>query len=250
LAIVSVMGMHRSGTSCLAGALQEAGLHCGETSKGDPYNARGNRENLAIRYLHNDVLEASGGDWSHPPDRLVYTTEHEERRDQLIAGFAAGARHWTFKDPRTLLALPFWRATGQELVLVGIFRHPLRVARSLASRDAMSLTMEHGISLWVAHNRILLELHRADPFPLLCFDDPPDDFRERLRATVAWLNRRLAFDTALSPEAAAGFYDRTLVHQAPGESRHGPLTSDPPESRAELGPEAQSLYAELVARAR
>src|SRR5262245_57017553 len=133
MAIVSVVGMHRSGTSCLAGALQEAGLHAGEVSRGDPYNARGNREHLEIRGLNDDVLAASGGDWSRPPDRVLWQEEDERRRDRLVARFASAAQHWMFKDPRTLLVLPFWKAAPGVVLFVGIFRHPVNVARSLGA---------------------------------------------------------------------------------------------------------------------
>jgi len=46
---VAILGMHRSGTSCLAGSLQELGLYLGEVYDQNPHNPRGNRENAAAR---------------------------------------------------------------------------------------------------------------------------------------------------------------------------------------------------------
>ena len=58
---VVVLGMHRSGTSLLAGTLQEAGLELGEVVHSAPHNRKGNRESISIRTLHEDLLERSGG---------------------------------------------------------------------------------------------------------------------------------------------------------------------------------------------
>lgn len=47
---VLILGMHRSGTSCLAGSLQEAGLYLGEVNTAAPHNAKGNRESRDCKF--------------------------------------------------------------------------------------------------------------------------------------------------------------------------------------------------------
>jgi hypothetical protein len=42
---VIVLGMHRSGTSCLAGMLQSAGFHTEAVEEWSPDNNKGSREN-------------------------------------------------------------------------------------------------------------------------------------------------------------------------------------------------------------
>jgi hypothetical protein len=111
---VLILGMHRSGTSCLTGSLQEAGLYLGAINESAPNNAKGNRENLAIMDLQNEVLAASGGAWDRPPDAVVWSAEHKARRDALIATYPAD-RIWGFKDPRTLLTLEGWQASRSHL---------------------------------------------------------------------------------------------------------------------------------------
>ena len=54
----------------------------------------------------------------------------------------------------------------------GVFRHPARVARSLASRP--KLQVEDPVELWRVHNALLLEQHRRSAFPIVCFDDDSD----------------------------------------------------------------------------
>ena len=248
MAIVCVVGMHRSGTSYLAGSLQEAGLYAGDVSRGDPYNRRGNREHAAIRALNDDVLQASGADWSRPPERVVWDEQHEWRRDRLISEFGASAPHWTFKDPRTLLVLSFWRAARSEIVFVGIFRHPVLVARSLGARGAMSLSPEQGLRLWIVHNRRLLDLLRREPFPLLCFDAPPAQLGDALASSVEWLNHRLRPEAPWRPAAASAFYEKALVHQTDADPEALLSASEAPMQGTALLREAQRLYDDLRAR--
>ena len=55
--VVLVLGMHRSGTSCLAGSLQQAGLELGDVFTSNPFNKKGNRE-------HRDVMTSLNLDFS------------------------------------------------------------------------------------------------------------------------------------------------------------------------------------------
>ena len=43
---IAILGMHRSGTSCLAGSLQEAGIYLGDVVTSAAHNQKGNRENV------------------------------------------------------------------------------------------------------------------------------------------------------------------------------------------------------------
>ena len=70
ITVICILGMHRSGTSSLAGCLQEAMLGLGDVVESAPHNLKGNRENLAIRGLNDDFLAYSNGAWDRPPERL------------------------------------------------------------------------------------------------------------------------------------------------------------------------------------
>ena len=82
--VVSIVGMHRSGTSCLAGTLEEAGLHLGNVITEAPHNAKGNRENRSIMDLHEELLVHSGGSWDRPPDRLSWSDAHRSHFEGAI----------------------------------------------------------------------------------------------------------------------------------------------------------------------
>ena len=71
LEILCVLGMHRSGTSCLTGSLQEAGLYLGDCHTWNPHNLKGNRENQEIVDINDRVLADNGGAWDAPPERVI-----------------------------------------------------------------------------------------------------------------------------------------------------------------------------------
>jgi len=175
---VIILGMHRSGTSALAGSLEEAGLEMGEVVGAAPHNRKGNRENWAILQMQEDLLARNGGSWKNVPSAVRWFDLHRAVRDDFIAGFR-GAQVWGFKDPRNLLTLDGWLEVLPDAELVGIFRHPMLVASSLRRRDGLAI--EEGLSLWCLYNEKLLALHRMRPFPLIEFDDDPDLFRRKLR---------------------------------------------------------------------
>ena len=185
---IVILGMHRSGTSCLAGSLQQRGLFLGEVYESRPYNRKGNRESQRIMDLNDAVLGSSGGAWDRPPPQVSWTADAAAERDAIIAALEAGAggAAWGFKDPRTLLTLPFWRERLPGARLAGTFRHPARVARSLLARDP-SMPLGTALDLWLAYNERLLAVHAADPLPLLDFDAAPGAYGAALDALACAL---------------------------------------------------------------
>jgi hypothetical protein len=165
---ILVLGMHRSGTSCLTGSLQRRGLFLGEVQERNPHNARGNRESRRIMALNDAVLAHSGGAWDRPPAVLSWSAAHAAERDCVVETLQSAGRPWGFKDLRTLLVLPFWLEGIRRPAFVGAFRHPVHVAASLYRRSRMPA--EQADALWLAYNRRLLDLHRRTRFPLVSFD--------------------------------------------------------------------------------
>jgi hypothetical protein len=197
------MGMHRSGTTSLAGCLQEAGLELGKVRESSPFNPKGNRENLNIRSLNDDVLTYSNGSWSEPPDHIRWTRAHADRRRTIIEGYE-GIQQWGFKDPRTILTLPFWLEAISTIHFVGTFRHPIAVARSLEFRNGFGI--ERSLELWCAYNKRLLDLHKTKPFPLVAFDLPTDEYRAAVRGVIAELGLQAETD-------GPHFFEPQLRHQ-------------------------------------
>jgi len=168
--------MHRSGTSCLAGSLEERGLVLGDVVNAAPHNLKGNKENIDLRSINDDVLAQSGGAWDKPPEALIWNDSLRRRRDAHMMAYAT-FQIWGFKDPRTLLTLPFWREAGQNFRFVGTFRHPRAVVRSLMVRKGLE-PESSPLDLWKHYNLNLLEAHDLLQFPLVNFDLDQESYNQ------------------------------------------------------------------------
>jgi len=178
--VICILGMHRSGTSCLAGCLEEHGLHLGNVVNSAPFNLKGNKENITLREINDGVLSFSGGSWAKPPERLVWNETFRQRRDDYISNYNS-YKIWGFKDPRTLLTLPFWLESKLNMKFVGTFRHPLAVSQSLERRKGLQPILAP-LELWKIYNLKLLNYAAEFRFPLVSFDSPTIEYVDNLRA--------------------------------------------------------------------
>ncbi len=137
---VFILGMHRSGTSCLTGSLERCGLFLGNVSRFNRYNAKGNHEIKEVYRLHKKILALNGGNWRQPPSIVVVEPQYKRDIRKIISQLARYPL-CGLKDPRLLLLLDIWVEMIDSYMLVGTFRHPSAVAKSLAKRDQMSKKM-------------------------------------------------------------------------------------------------------------
>ena len=163
---VVVLGMHRSGTSCLAGLLQEAGVDFGDVPTRSIANARGSREDGDVVRLNDDVLAYSGGSWDDPPKQLKWSMDMMSVRHEIVT--RPRWLTWGFKDPRTLLTLPFWEEGLEQPRFIATVRHPFAVAKSL--EKARGINYWRGLELWMAYNSALLKAQQRLGFPVVSFD--------------------------------------------------------------------------------
>jgi hypothetical protein len=177
--------MHRSGTSCLTGLLEDAGVFLGKVSKQNPHNKKGNQENLDIMRLNDAVLAANGAAWDRPPQGEVsWSAGHKAALEAVLSQYA-GHTPWAFKDPRTMFTLSGWREALPDLRYIGTFRHPGAVAQSLHRRG--KLAPEQGFELWLRYNQRLLRYHSERRFDLLCFDLAPAPYMQAAARAFARL---------------------------------------------------------------
>ena len=225
---VAILGMHRSGTSCLAGTLESRGLALGDVSNQSPHNKKGNKENKAFRQLNEAVLEHSGGSWDNPPTFVTWTQEHREERDRLLDE-RENIPVWGFKDPRTVLTFGFWQEAIPHLPAVATFRNPVSVSSSLKARPGLLPKMAPEV-LWLAYNTALLKILETTKAPIVCFDWDRDRY---LRCTT-----QIARKLGLKGEPGIHFYDETLDHQGRASLIDG---STPPQLK--------EIYDALMAKA-
>ena len=206
---VIVLGMHRSGTSLLTGSLEAAGLHLGKVNHAAPFNRKGNKENEPIRDFHDELLAKNGASWDRPPKGQVrWDRSDEERARSLIEPYLRSARPWGFKDPRTIWMVEGWLQLLPSARIIGIFRHPSLVARSLAARTGdLTIATREGLRLWCAYNAELLRLNRKYQFPLVHFRTD-EAFEEDFIAPLTAFARSIGL-----PGSLDRFFDGRLVHQ-------------------------------------
>ena len=176
--VICVLGMHRSGTSCLTGSLEEAGVNLGERHTWNPHNIKGNRENQAIVDLNDSVLAANAAAWDQPSHLVRWSADQLKEARRLVTP-AASPKCFGFKDPRTLLTLDGWIQALPELCFIGIYRNPMDVAQSLNNRSGMPI--EAGLELWYQYNQRLWKHYCVHRFPVLCFDDEEPIFKQKLK---------------------------------------------------------------------
>lgn len=198
--LICILGMHRSGTSCVTGSLQQAGLFLGNCHEWNRHNTKGNRENQDFVDLNDEVLAANGGAWDSPPRKSVWSPAQLDRARALLLE-NSGEASLGFKDPRTLLVLEGWKKVCPEIQFVGVVRHPNVVAQSLQTRSEMR--RDQALSLWYAYNRRLLKECKRNPFPILCFDEEEELFHQKLGTVVRKLGLRNEFNEQR-------FYDEQL----------------------------------------
>jgi hypothetical protein len=146
--IITVLGMHRSGTSLCASVLQAMGVDMAEAAAPSPENQRGHWERPRINDLNESVFAVFGRGWRSAahvlalPEHWLGDARVQAVRRELAAWIAprlGGAFPFGFKDPRTSRLLPLWRQVFADLNVVPRFvycvRDPAQVARSVAARD-------------------------------------------------------------------------------------------------------------------
>ena len=183
--LLVVLGMHRSGTSAVTGMLKDYGVALGPArTKRNAFNPRGNREILALRRLHERVLERGGGSWCDPPDAVEVTDADRRDRDEVLAAIEGDVV--AVKDPRMLLAMELWR--DLDPAPIGVIRNPVAVRDSLAARAAKGggpvRTPAAWEELWRHYNRVLLAEHERRAFPLVDFDRR-DELVAQVKAALA-----------------------------------------------------------------
>jgi lipopolysaccharide biosynthesis protein len=159
--LIVVLGMHRSGTSAVARALSALGVCLGDNLMPgvEGNNDKGFFEDIDIAAFNTSLLCKLDSSW----DDLRLLDSHQLLDDKfsaeraqalsLIASKFSSDNVFAFKDPRTSLLLPFWKAVFTELEYdvhyIFVLRNPISVAKSLTRRDG--ITEIKGLLLWAKY---------------------------------------------------------------------------------------------------
>jgi len=216
-----VLGMHRSGTSALAGMLAHRGLSAPETQMAaHPMNPKGFFESIPVRDLNNDILARCGSNWRDwRPLSFGWLADADGERllrkaqDTLEAEFPA-AKAIVLKDPRICRLLPFWRIVleraGRHPLVVHTHRHPDEVSASL--QGLYGLTPAFTRLVWLRH---VLEAEAGSRGMTRVFTSyarllaSPEAELARLSVAFGW-----TFDDGASPEATHFLSSELRRHRA------------------------------------
>lgn len=157
-----VLGMHRSGTSLLAGILDRLGCKGPKTPvAANDRNPKGYFESEPLFRLNDEILTVAGSRWSdwqplredwHRSPRF---TEFRDRAVELVQAEYGNASLIYLKDPRLCRLLPFWRGVldemGFTLGCLLTHRHPVDVTASLKARTNIEVAPAVGILSWLRH---------------------------------------------------------------------------------------------------
>jgi hypothetical protein len=161
--VVVVMGVHRSGTSLTARALNVLGVRFGDKL------VPGRRDNPAGFWEHSEIVRQSksiedklgvdpfkGGSVVPPQsewwDDEAISPEREALTEILAQEAAAAESTFGFKDPRTLILLPLWRRIFEDARIA-----PRYVLALRQPADTIASMMRRGVSdsaaetIWLAH---------------------------------------------------------------------------------------------------
>lgn len=133
---IVVLGMHRTGTSLVAGLLRRLGVNMGTTfRKPDRHNDMGYFEDLDWRNLNKALINDAGGRWFNPPNVEDVDNVLDLSRVEALVNARSGL--WGFKDPRTTFTIHALEPYLPNLHIVRVSRNPLDIIRSLATRAAI-----------------------------------------------------------------------------------------------------------------
>lgn len=214
---ICILGMHRSGTSAIARAVNLLGPYMGRAEdlmpsvEGD--NPHGFWEHRAIFSFHERLLFFLALSWDStfpPPEEWWKRPEiipYREELKQLIREEFSGRSLWMWKDPRTCLLLPLWqhvlRELGIEVYYLLCMRNPVDVASSLLRRN--SFPKSKSSSLWLLYNLSALHWTSGARRIFVNYDDLMEDWERPLRKVSAFFGIPWPRDESEFRKAMMGF---------------------------------------------
>ena len=222
--IIMILGMHRSGTSTVAGVLHMNNIVMGTYENFWPrplsQNPKGFYENFDFRMINDQILKMSGYDVkSYNPDIPMVELNNKllSKMKKLIEHANSSFPDWGWKDPRTCLTASSWvdainlLGLGDELKIVFLTRKASSVSRSLYKRNG--LPFEKGLQLWESYTDRALQFCSGSGLPIhyCSFEDLLDD-------PVAICNSLFTFmGRDWDSEIVGKFIDRSISTSAKGE---------------------------------
>lgn len=231
-----VLGMHRSGTSALAGVIDRLGFNAGsEVLAPQSDNPGGFWENTHIVDIHDSLLGDFGSSWDDPVT-LQCEKDGDDLKSQCMYSLRqvidkefGGTDLPYVKDPRLSQFIELWIPILKELEwqprCLIIIRHPLEVAESLRKRNGMD--HQSAVLLWLKANINIEYQTRSLQRCFLSYEGLMDDPGKEMCRVLSSLKYDQCEGGAI--ETAVNFIDKNQWHN----------------NQSDLSIESSDVYVEL-----
>ena len=214
---IVVLGMHRSGTSVLAGLVSLQGYYLGasEMPKRED-NPKGFYENFKVYQLNQSILldhNTSWDEYSFTMDQISPEDLHryEVKAREIIKQEFGPVKRIFMKDPRMCLLFPLWEKVltemGFSIKVILAYRSPMEVANSLQVRNEMAV--EKSLMMWSHHFFQAEKNSREYPRMLVRYDKDILDLDKFLEKLSVFLETELTDEVLIS---AHKLYSPKLKH--------------------------------------
>lgn len=155
---IIVLGMHRSGTSCVTNLLSKMGAYFGESSSStgaNKENPKGFYERRDMRNICDGLLFSQDADWWKLADfdlsKLDQKILTKYRNDfKVILSELNQHDCWVIKEPRLCILLPVLIDLLDNPLIIHIYRNPVEVSMSLNKRNQFPEVFN--LALWEYYN--------------------------------------------------------------------------------------------------
>lgn len=227
--VVFVLGMHRSGTSAVSGALASSGVFFGEELLGaeEGVNSKGFWEHRTLVDINEQLLAEAYQRWFYPGaakeiEKLLLKGvpgEIEERARGFAKELLSLGETCAIKDPRLCLTAPFWKGIfsqlGANIKALHVLRSPKEVCESLFRRD--SILTSHASALWLDHVYCAEHFCQKVQSGKLVYAD----FLEAPYIEMGSIATNLSLDIAPDGDKLSDWVDNSLRHHYPAQNDCG-----------------------------
>lgn len=222
--IAIILGMHRSGTSTVAGVLHMNKVIMGTYQTFWPrplnQNPKGFYENYDFRNINDQILKLSDYDVKSYKTDIPFVQTNDQifsKMGKLVQNCNLQFEDWGWKDPRTCLTVKYWVETicklglSDDIKIIFVVRKASSVARSLKKRN--QLPLDQGLELWRSYTDRALEFCNESQLPIhyCSFEALLDDPAPVCDSLFGFLNR------AWDPSIVDQFVDKSISSSEKGE---------------------------------
>lgn len=158
--VLSITGMHRSGTSLTANLMHKSGLFLGDNlMEGGFDNVKGHFEDYEILKIHEEDLKYKSIDTNGIlgiSNMYLSFDKKTEPKIKTLLNKRISHQLWGWKEPRSILYLENWKKDIPQLKCLCIYRHYDEVVDSLLRRYKHKITNSVSISKWRSKVHLLL----------------------------------------------------------------------------------------------